>query len=174
MSKLFVIGLSHRTAPLTLRESLAVPEVELRERLQQAASVCGEALLLSTCNRVELYGALSDEAALGELRRVLLQSQPEAAHYLYEKQGDEAVGHLFRVASSLDSLVVGEPQILGQLKQAFRSAQEVGTVGVVLGASSIWPSRAISTSPRRAPWCSTRPTKCSTSASSPMSRPSWR
>ncbi len=133
MSKLFVIGLSHRTAPLTLRESLAVPEVELRERLQQAASVCGEALLLSTCNRVELYGALSDDAALGELRRVLLQSQPEAAHYLYEKQGDEAVGHLFRVASSLDSLVVGEPQILGQLKQAFRSAQEVGTVGVVLG-----------------------------------------
>ena len=60
MSKLFVIGLSHRTAPLTLRESLAVSEAELRDRLQRASSMCGEALLLSTCNRVELYGALGD------------------------------------------------------------------------------------------------------------------
>ncbi len=134
MSKLFVIGLSHRTAPLTLRESLAVSEAELRDRLQRASSMCGEALLLSTCNRVELYGALGDESRLGELRKLLVSNQPEADRHLYEKRGDEAVGHLFRVASSLDSLVVGEPQILGQLKQAFRSAQEVGTVGPVLGA----------------------------------------
>jgi glutamyl-tRNA reductase len=96
--------------------------------------VCGEALLLSTCNRVELYGSLGDESQLGELRKLLVLSQPEADRYLYEKRGNEAVGHLFRVAASLDSLVVGEPQILGQLKQAFRSAQEIGTVGPVLGA----------------------------------------
>jgi len=134
VSKLFVIGLSHRTAPLTLRESLAVPDSELRDRLTRAAALCGEALLLSTCNRVELYGSLRDEAALGELRGLLTQTQPEAARHLYEKQGEEAVGHLFRVAASLDSLVIGEPQILGQLKQAYRSAQEIGTVGPVLGA----------------------------------------
>lgn len=134
MSRLFVIGLSHRTAPLTMRESLAVPDSELSDRLQAAASLCGEAMLLSTCNRVELYVSLGDESAVGKLRKLVTQSQPDAERHLYEKQGPEAVGHLFRVASSLDSLVLGEPQILGQLKQAYRSAQEVGTIGQVLGA----------------------------------------
>ena len=134
MSKLFVMGVSHRTAPLTLRESLAIPDSELQKRLTQASALCGEALLLSTCNRVELYGSLPDESAAVELRKVLLSGQPEAERYLYEKRGGDAIGHLFRVASSLDSLVVGEPQILGQLKQAYRAAQEAGTVGPVLGA----------------------------------------
>ncbi len=134
MSRLFVIGLSHHTAPLQMRESLAVPEGELPERLSQAAALCGEAMLLSTCNRVELYGALRDEAQLGQLRKLVTQTQPQAERFLYEKHGAEAIGHLFRVAASLDSLVLGEPQSLGQLKQAYRAAQDIGTTGPLLQA----------------------------------------
>ena len=87
VSRLFVIGLSHRTAPLTMRESLAVPDSELSDRLQAAASLCGEAMLLSTCNRVELYVSLGDESAVGKLRKLVTQSQPDAERHLYEKQG---------------------------------------------------------------------------------------
>ena len=93
MSKLFVMGVSHRTAPLTLRESLAIPDSELRQRLARASSLCGEALLLSTCNRVELYGSLPDESAAAELRKVLLLA-PNQAAALYTLGKLHADGHL--------------------------------------------------------------------------------
>ncbi len=146
--RLFVIGMSHRTAPLDVREQLALPEDEVRKQLQQVAALSGgEALLLSTCNRVELYAALPETlsappaAAEGELRAqlqpfedVLLASAPTARKYLYHHVGEPALRHLFRVASSLDSLVVGEPQILGQVKAAYRLAQTVGTLSPGRGA----------------------------------------
>jgi glutamyl-tRNA reductase len=136
--RLFVVGMSHRTAPLDVRELLARPDDEVRKQLQQAAALAGgEALLLSTCNRVELYAALPDNMASpgGDLRAqlqpfedVLLSGTPSARSYLYHHVGEAALRHLFRVASSLDSLVVGEPQILGQVKAAYRLAQAEGTL----------------------------------------------
>lgn len=145
MRKLFVLGLSHHTAPLALREALAVSPGTLRARLVQAASLSGEALLLSTCNRVELYGTADPDVSLAALRDVLLQGHTQAAACLYEKRALDAVRHLFCVASSLDSLVLGEPQILGQLKQAFAAAAQAGTVGPVLG--TVFP-RAFSVAKR--------------------------
>ena len=145
--RLFVIGMSHRTAPIDVREGLALPEDEVRKQLQQAAALSGgETLLLSTCNRVELYSALPETVAeslseraadssgplpaqLRSLEDVLLSGQSAARQYLYHHVGEAALRHLFRVASSLDSLVVGEPQILGQVKAAYRLAQQVGTLG---------------------------------------------
>lgn len=133
VNKLFVVGVSHQTAPVAIRESLAVGDAVLRERLLQAAAVCGEAVILSTCNRVEIYGSGPLSGSLEHAKEILLQKQNHAASCVYEKRAEQAVLHLFRVAASLDSLVVGEAQILGQLKQAFRAAQEAGTVGEVLG-----------------------------------------
>lgn len=138
-----VIGLSHHTAPVEVRERLAFAEAELPETLRRAATLAsGEALLLSTCNRVELY--LAGEAPLDVLRsRVaafLAHERPFPAAtdaplepHLYAHQGEAALRHLFRVAASLDSAVVGEPQILGQVKSAFEAAQQASTVGALLG-----------------------------------------
>ena len=142
LQHLFVIGLSHRTAPVDVREQLALPEEGVRLQLQQAARLAGgEAMLLSTCNRVELYAALPAATTdlEGEARRalfapfedVLLSGHSGARRYLYHHVGEAALRHLFRVASSLDSLVVGEPQILGQVKAAYRLAQTVGSIGAV-------------------------------------------
>jgi glutamyl-tRNA reductase len=143
--ELVIIGLSHQTAPLDVRERLAVIPAELEARLGELVRLPGvvEAALLSTCNRVEIYVAATDErgalsALRGHLRAAL--SAPELPgdgtaldRHLYERAGREAVHHLFRVASSLDSLVVGEPQILGQLKEAYDVAVRARTVGRVLG-----------------------------------------
>ncbi|WP_047856029.1 glutamyl-tRNA reductase [Archangium gephyra] len=128
--ELLCIGLSYRTAPLTVRERLALPgeqQVELLRRLGQAPA---EALLISTCNRVELYLASPDVArarqqAREELRRL---GGPEVLDHLYEHQGEAALTHLFRVASSLDSMVLGEAQVLGQVKDALEHSQAAGTV----------------------------------------------
>ena len=135
-----VVGLSHRSAPLSVRERLALSSAEipvfLRE-LRQHPEV-GEALLISTCNRVELVVS-ARELAKGDLsalvkiaRSALAHRAPNADRHLYHYQGGEAVRHLFRVAASLDSLVVGEPQILGQVKAAFDTACQAKTVGAVL------------------------------------------
>jgi glutamyl-tRNA reductase len=140
---LVVIGVSHQTAPLEVRERLAVIPAEMEARLQELVRLpaVGEATLLSTCNRVEIYVA-SPEArgALGALRsqlRAALTGKEgdgsELDRHLYERVGREAIHHLFRVACSLDSLVVGEPQILGQLKDAYDTAMRAQTVGRVLG-----------------------------------------
>jgi glutamyl-tRNA reductase len=136
---LFVSGLSHRNAPVELREQLAVDEDKLRELLRDIAStgVVREAIILSTCNRVEVY-AVADVP--GEARTTMFRQlcrhrgvEPatvETALYTYA-EGD-AVRHAFRVASSLDSMVIGEPQILGQVKDAFAVAQSCEAVGPAL------------------------------------------
>ena len=128
--ELLCIGLSHRTAPLAVRERLALSEsrqVELQQRLAQAPH---EVLLVSTCNRVELYIASPDAAGARErtLEALGLLGGPEALEHLYEHRGEAALVHLFRVASSLDSMVLGEAQILGQVKEAFERGQGAGAV----------------------------------------------
>jgi len=133
---LFVSGLSHRNAPVELREQLAVDEDKLRELLVDIAStsVVREAIILSTCNRVEVY-AVADVP--GEARSLMFRKlcrhrgvEPaavEAALYTFAEA--DAIRHAFRVASSLDSMVIGEPQILGQVKDAFALAQSCEAVG---------------------------------------------
>jgi len=139
IERLFVAGLSHRTAPIAVREQLVVDEDKLREILGDLTGrgTCTEVMIVSTCNRVEVYGVaeVPGEARgaafrqLGAHRGVGL---PTLEPLLYSKDGAEAVQHAFRVASSLDSMVLGEPQILGQVKDAFALAQSCRTVGPVL------------------------------------------
>ncbi len=141
--ELLVIGLSHRTAPVEVRERLAVVPTDTESYLRAVTALPGvkEAALISTCNRVEIYAAFSDgPGALAALREHLggrlptgSPAQIDLDRHLYRRIGREAVHHLFRVAASLDSLVVGEPQILGQLKESFETARRHGTAGQVLG-----------------------------------------
>jgi glutamyl-tRNA reductase len=136
---LFVAGLSHRNAPVGLREQLAVDEDKLRELLRDiiATGVVREALILSTCNRVEVY-AVADvpgEARNATFRQLCRQRGVEPASVemaLYTHAEGEAIRHAFRVASSLDSMMIGEPQILGQVKDAFALAQSCETIGPAL------------------------------------------
>jgi glutamyl-tRNA reductase len=139
MDTLFVAGLNHRTAPIELREQLAFEEDKLGEILRSlhASGVLSEVLILSTCNRVEVYGvteviAEARRLAFGELcaQRGLDLAAAEPA--LYTKTDAEAVRHCFRVAAGLDSMILGEPQILGQVKQAFRLAQGRQSAGPLL------------------------------------------
>jgi glutamyl-tRNA reductase len=135
-----VVGLSHRTAPIDVRERLALPAEAISEFLSElvAEQAVAEALLLSTCNRVEVVAAGPDGAAsplepiAGAARKLLSARAPGVSNHLYAHAGAEGVKHLFRVAASLDSLVLGEPQILGQLKDAFELAKSAGSVGPVL------------------------------------------
>jgi glutamyl-tRNA reductase len=136
---ILVVGLSHRTAPIAVREALAFPKDRLPEALDRLRSEVGleEAMVLSTCNRVEVYGYAAEPATpalvsfLAEFHhRPLL----EVESFLYRLEGDEAVRHAFWVASSLDSMVLGEPQILGQVKEAYQIAGKAGTLGAVLNA----------------------------------------
>lgn len=138
MRDFVVVGLSHRTAPVEVRERLAISPQDLRRELRQIAESAGfeEALLISTCNRVELYAtSASPLDAVREAKETLAKRLEGAANddVLYQERGIDVVRHVFRVASSLDSLVVGEPQILGQVKEAFDAANEAGTVGTLLG-----------------------------------------
>ena len=135
----FVAGLSHRNAPVALREQLAVEDDKLRELLHDmhGDGVVLEAVLLSTCNRVELYAVAE---APGEARTAVFRhlcryrgidpAGVESA--LYTHEDEEAVRHAFRVAASLDSMMIGEPQILGQVKDAFALAQACEVVGPAL------------------------------------------
>lgn len=140
MEGLALLGLSHKTAPVEVREKLAFEnEGDLREALGVARERYGlrEVVLLSTCNRVEVYGVLEEpEGARGRLLGFLSASRgvpPETfSSMCYFGEGKEVVGHLFSVASSLDSMVLGEPQILGQLKEAYEVAVKAGTVGFLL------------------------------------------
>src|SRR5881396_3053370 len=136
---LFVAGLSHKNAPVELREQLAVEEDKLRELLRDVAATGAvqETLILSTCNRVEVYGVAE---APGEARAVVFRhlcrhrglSHASIEPLLYTHVDDDAVRHAFRVAASLDSMMIGEPQILGQVKDAFGLAQACATVGPAL------------------------------------------
>ena len=138
--KLALAGINHRTAPVELREKLAfrpddVPTALLGMRARGAA----EALILSTCNRVEVTAALEDGVSTDTLIEAILAGldgvPTEAVRphfYLFEES--QAIRHIFRVASSLDSMIVGEPQILGQLKEAYAQARDQGAIGSILDA----------------------------------------
>ncbi len=130
MSPLWCLGLSHATAPLAVRERLALSEPRKQALLERLLPACSEVLYVSTCNRVELYGAGSDpELSLSTVREaVAAEAGAEALEHLYEHKGDSALVHLFRVSSSLDSMVLGEAQILGQVKEAFEAGRKEGWV----------------------------------------------
>jgi glutamyl-tRNA reductase len=137
--KLLLIGMNHRTAPVEVRERFAVSEVApVLQKLADAEEI-QEAVLVSTCNRVELVATthhpeaasarLSDFFLRGGLAAGTAEAQSE---HLYEYWDRDVVRHVFRVSSAMDSMVVGEPQILGQLKDAYRDAVGAGTCGPVL------------------------------------------
>jgi len=136
--RFLVLGVNHRTAPVQVREQLAIPESHLAEATEQLVKVPGvdEGMVLSTCNRVELLactnnGSVNLRDFFGHyFKTPTAQYEP----YLYELREREAVRHLFRVAASLDSLVVGEPQILGQVKEAYTVARGVGALRSNLNA----------------------------------------
>jgi glutamyl-tRNA reductase len=137
-AQLIMIGLSHHTAPLEVREKLAIDPSELAAALGELRAQAGlsEAMLISTCNRVELYAcAESAPSASLAVREFLSRRVPDKdlSSHLYEHSGKAVAKHAFRVASSLDSLVVGEPQILGQVKDAFTLAEGAGSIGALLG-----------------------------------------
>lgn len=138
--EIVIVGLNHRTAPVEMRERIAFDQSLLGETLRclRALGSVHEGAVLSTCNRVEVVATTFDrEAAFAEIKKFLLEREAAAGEsnledHLYAYGGGEAVRHLFRVASSLDSMVVGEPQILGQLKDYYIAAKEAGSVGMVL------------------------------------------
>jgi glutamyl-tRNA reductase len=132
---LFTLGINHRTAPLQVREQVAFHAEELRRALADLTSGGRviEAAILSTCNRTELYcQAETPQAAIDWLEGYRRVHEHDIAPYLYTHPDREAVRHAFRVASGLDSMVLGEPQILGQMKEAMRIAREAGTLGSTL------------------------------------------
>ena len=137
--ELIVIGLNHKTAPIEIRERLAFQEGEMGTALSVATSLPSvkEGMILSTCNRVEIFAAAREaDKAVHDLKDFLSRyrglSLMEFEKNLYFFTGEEAVRHIFRVASSLDSMVVGEPQILGQIKSAYNMAVESKASGLVL------------------------------------------
>ena len=135
MTELVVVGLSHRTAPLELRERLSVATDSVADELSHLVrGEISEGMLVSTCNRVEFYAAANDTAsAIAAARGHLgVRGGDEISPLLYTHYGEQAVRHIFRVAASLDSMIVGEPQILGQVKTAFQSAETTGTMGPLL------------------------------------------
>ncbi len=131
---LFVAGLSYKTAPVELREKLAVHPSRLRChgcRLKVGGNLA-EVVLLSTCNRVEIYGVTPKvNGNVQRLFRQLATADADFAPHLYVKEGSDAVRHLFSVASGLDSMVLGETEITGQVKQAYQAAQEAKLTGRV-------------------------------------------
>ncbi len=130
---LALIGVNHKTAPIELRERIAISREELPETTRALAAVSGvaECMIVSTCNRVEILVALEspDIDVASFLHRHFALDPALLAPHLYSHRDQEAVRHLFRVAASLDSMVVGEPQILGQVKEAFAVAHAAGTIG---------------------------------------------
>jgi glutamyl-tRNA reductase len=130
---LVLIGVNHKTAPIEVRERIAISRDDLPETTRALAAVPGvaECMIVSTCNRVEILAAVETDAAglAGFLQRHFGLDPALLAPHLYEHRDQEAVRHLFRVAASLDSMVVGEPQILGQVKEAFAVAHAAGTIG---------------------------------------------
>ncbi len=137
--ELVVIGLNHKTASIDLRERMAFPEDQMEEALHQVKSLPSvkESMILSTCNRVEIYAAAREaDKAILDLKHFLSRYHgvplSEFEKALYSFTGAEAAKHIFRVASSLDSMVIGEPQILGQIKSAYERSVESKTSGLIL------------------------------------------
>jgi len=139
MSELLALGISHKTAPLELRERLALTEGRAAGVLSDllASEQVSEAAALSTCNRTELYLVVSDpveaeNAALGALSRQAGLRPTELVESLYSHRGIDAARHLFRVAAGLDSMIVGEAEIQGQVKRAYELALVEGATGAIL------------------------------------------
>ena len=138
--KLLLVGCNFRTAPIELREKLAFDAAKLPVALRELTTRYGcEAVILSTCNRVELYLArahdrpLPEQGVIAEFLGEMHQAPVEALEpSLYAPQNGDAIRHLFRVVASLDSLIVGEGQIAGQVRRAYEIAQEHGAVGPIL------------------------------------------
>lgn len=136
---ILLVGLNHETAPVEIRECIAFSQEESVRALDVLAGLdtVEEAVLLSTCNRVEVLTTTRDRtAAIEEIQAFIAAFKHEPldrfSGNLYRRHGDEAIRHLFRVASSLDSMMVGEPQILGQVKEAYQLATQKKTSGVIL------------------------------------------
>ena len=135
--QLSIVGVSHKTAPVEIRERLAFPSDGVQSALSSLVQRerIAEAMILSTCNRVEIVAEGPDDRPirdfLCEYHRI-----PAAAvsSHLYSYRNTDAIRHVFRVTSSLDSMMIGEPQILGQVKEAFRIATNAGTIGMHLSA----------------------------------------
>jgi glutamyl-tRNA reductase len=134
-----ILGLNHRSAPVEVRERLAFNNGALESALRRLVDteVVREGTIISTCNRVEIVMCTADLVRADERVRTFLAEEQRIARtlfedHLYRHVGKEAVCHLFRVAASLDSLVVGEPQILGQVKDAYTAASTCGTLGEIL------------------------------------------
>ena len=139
MLEIVLLGLNHKTAPVALRECLAFSPDETSAILRAflESSVISEAVLVSTCNRVEILMATDDKTHAVRTAKMCLSEfkklpASEFEQSLYIHKGEDAVRHVFRVASSLDSMVLGEPQILGQIKEAYKLATLKKTSGVIL------------------------------------------
>lgn len=130
-----VIGINHKTAPVSIREKVAFSEQQLEETLSSELPFFDEKLILSTCNRTEVYASVNDQASTESLKDWYAQQHVENVGdesikpYVYQFSDAEAIQHTFRVASGLDSMVLGEPQILGQLKSALKTASEHKATG---------------------------------------------
>jgi glutamyl-tRNA reductase len=135
---LILVGLNHRTAPVEVRERLSVPEARLGETTVALASIEGVdgAAIVSTCNRVEAIVSTRDEDVIAAIVEWLAARattvRAELEKHLYVLRHGDVVRHVFRVASGLDSMIVGEPQIGGQVRQAFLTAQELGVADSLL------------------------------------------
>ena len=137
---LFIVGINHRSAAVALRERLAYPEdqiVAALDRLKESCPTVAEAALISTCNRVEVVGVAAESARAADETLKFLSADRNVARTefedaIYNFAGRDAARHLFRVGASLDSMVVGEPQILGQLKLSYAQASQARSVGLIL------------------------------------------
>ena len=135
--QLALVGLSHKTAPVEIRERLAFSNDALRSALTSLVDrrAVNEAMILSTCNRVEVVAESPDERLIRDFICEFHQiSHDSVSSHLYSYRNVDAIRHVFRVTASLDSMVIGEPQILGQVKEAYRIAMDAGTVGMHLSA----------------------------------------
>ncbi|HOJ52024.1 MAG TPA: glutamyl-tRNA reductase [Syntrophales bacterium] len=146
---IILVGSNHKTTPLEVRERLAPRDNESPHPLMALRSLPSvqEAFFLATCNRVEVLAVVSEVKEAKEAIKEMLQkrgglSPKEVERYLYTYKGEEAIRHLFKVAASLDSLIIGEPQILGQVKDSYRLATEMGTTGPILNRALHFSFRA--------------------------------
>ncbi len=136
--RIFLLGVNHKTAPVEIRERLALKDIEPSPlELFSNLPCCEETVFLSTCNRVEILASSKDHGdATDMIKKLWLEkgglSTANLSKSIYAYEGRQAIRHVFRVASSLDSMVVGEPQILGQLKEAYRLASKAGSSGLIL------------------------------------------
>jgi glutamyl-tRNA reductase len=136
---LTLLGINHRTAPVEVREKMNIPAAELTEAVADLVHREGirEGMILSTCNRVEVTTSAEDEVDAESIIRGFLADHHHCnlepfAHFFYRLRQQDVVKHLFRVASSLDSMILGEPQILGQIKQAYATARSAGAMNSTL------------------------------------------